>query len=220
MAKASKPKTLKVDYKKLLKELYMPPAKEPAIVDVPAMNFIMVDGTIRPGEIVAESADFQEAMSALYGLVYTLKFMLKGKSDIPDSIIMPLEGLWSFDSKRGDGSDFEIGNREIPWYFTAMIMQPEHIKKEHFLAARDELKAKKNPQGLEKARFERWEEGRSVQILYVGPYADEMPVIERMHKYAADRGHKLRGKHHEIYMGDPRRTKPEKLRTVLRHPLE
>ncbi|NLI98674.1 hypothetical protein GX441_08470 [bacterium] len=220
MTKTRGQKPAKVDCKKLLKELYMPPIKEPTIVDVPEMNFIMIDGIIRPGEKVDESTDFMDAMQTLYGLVYTLKFMLKGKSGIPDSIIMPLEGLWWFDSKKGDGTDFEMGRRDIPWYFTAMIMQPEHIKYEHFLEARDQLKTKKDPPGLLKARFESWEEGRSVQIMHLGPYSEEMPAIEKMHKYAIDKGYKLHGKHHEIYMGDPRRTKPERLKTILRHPIE
>jgi len=215
-----KEKAKKIDYKKVLKRLYQPSAKEPVIVVVPEMNFIMMDGTIHPGESVSESADFGMIMPVLYGMVYTLKFMLKGYPDIPDTVVMPLEGLWWFDSAVGDGSDFEFGNRDIPWYFTAMIMQPEHITKEHFQQAREELKRKKDPQGLERARFEAFKEGKSVQIMHVGPYADEMPAIERMHNYARNQGCELHGKHHEIYMGDPRRTKPEKLKTVLRHPVK
>lgn len=214
MAFSAKPE--KLDYKKLLNHLYQPSAAEPVIVDVPAMNFIMMDGAINPGETPETSADFQMVMPVMYGLVYTLKFMLKGHPDIPDSIVMPLEGLWWTDAEGG----FDMGSAGVPWYFTVMIMQPEHITREHYLAARDALKAKKNPPGLEGARFERWEEGRCVQIMHIGPYADEMPTIQRMHTFAKDQGYKLHGKHHEIYMGDPRRTRPEKLKTVLRHPVK
>jgi hypothetical protein len=209
-------KPAKVDYKKVLKDLYQPSAKEPVIIEVPAMNFVMMDGVINPGEVPETSADFQMVMPVMYGLVYTLKFMLKGASGIPDSIIMPLEGLWWTDPQGG----FEMGKTDVPWYFTVMIMQPEHITREHYLAACEELGKKKNPAGLEKARFERWEEGKSVQIMHIGPYGEEMPTVNLIHKYATDQGYKLRGKHHEIYLGDPRRTKPEKLKTVLRHPIE
>ncbi|MBN2378445.1 GyrI-like domain-containing protein [candidate division WOR-3 bacterium] len=215
-----KKKTAKIDYKKVLAELYRPSAAEPVIIDVPEMNFIMMDGTIHPGEEVGTSRDFQMVMPVLYGMVYTLKFMLKGKGNIPDSVIMPLEGLWWFESARGDSSDFEISKHNAPWRFTAMIMQPEHITRECFLEAREELKRKKDPQGLERARFEVWKEGLSVQIMHIGPYAEEMPVIKQMHDFAIQQGYELHGKHHEIYMGDPRRTKPEKLKTVLRHPVK
>jgi hypothetical protein len=211
-----KSKVKKIDYKKVLAELYQPSAKEPVIIDVPRMNFIMLDGVIYPGETPESSKDFQEVMPVLYGLVYTLKFMLKGKSDIPDSIIMPLEGLWWFD----EGVDFEIGKTDVPLYFTAMIMQPEHITREHYLQARAELKAKKNPSGLSKARFENWKEGKCVQIMHIGTYAEEGSTIERLHNFARERGYKLRGKHHEIYLSDPRRTAPERLKTVLRQPIE
>lgn len=210
-----KSKAKKIDYKKVLKELYQPSAKEPVIIDVPSMNFIMLDGVIYPGQTPETSKDFQEVMGVLYGLVYTLKFMLKGKSDIPDSIIMPLEGLWWTDAQGG----FDMGKTDAPLYFTTMIMQPEHINREHFLAACAELKAKKNPAGLEKARFENWEEGKSVQIMHVGPYAEEASAIARLRSFAKEQGYELRGKHHEIYLSDPRRTKPERLRTVLRHPI-
>jgi hypothetical protein len=209
-------KPVKIDYKKVLKELYQPSASEPVIIEVPAMNFIMMGGVIKPGEIPENSADFQTVMPVMYGLVYTLKFMLKGKSDIPDSIIMPLEGLWWTDAQGG----FDMGKTGTPWYFTVMIMQPEHITREHYLEACQELRRKKNPSGLPKARFESWNEGKCVQIMHVGPYAQEGHTIERLHAYAVAQGYKLRGKHHEIYLGDPRRTKPEKLKTVLRHPIE
>lgn len=208
-------KPAKIDYKKVLKDLYQPSAKEPVIIEVPAMNFIMMDGVINPGETPENSADFQMVMPVMYGLVYTLKFMLKGKSNIPDSIIMPLEGLWWTDAQGG----FDMSKADVPWYFIVMIMQPEHVTREHFLEARNQLKVKKDPPGLEKARFERWEEGKSVQIMHVGSYAEEMSAINLMHKYAADHGYKLRGKHHEIYLGDPRRTEPANLKTVLRHPV-
>ncbi len=99
-------------------------------------------------------------------------------------------------------------------------MQPEPVTKELFAEARELLRAKKNPVMLDKARFEAYEEGPSMQIMHLGPYSAEPATIEKMVAFAAENGYRTRGKHHEIYLGDPRRTKPEKLKTVLRHPIE
>ena len=199
----------KRDYKKELKHLYLPSAKEVVAVDVPAMNFIMVDGRGDPNT----SQEFQDAVEVLYGLSYSAKFMVK-KGGVADFVVPPLEGLWWAD----DMADFTASRRDN-WKWTAMIMQPPYVNEEIFERSREELKRKKDPPGLPKARFESFEEGLCAQIMYIGPFAEEGPTIEMLHAYIARSGHTLRGKHHEIYLSDFRRTAPEKLKTVLRQPM-
>jgi hypothetical protein len=196
---------------KALQELYFPPMDKPVAVDVPAMNFVMVDGVGDPNT----SKDFQEALGALYTVAYTMKFMFKKGSKERSHVVMPLEALWWKD----DMEDFFKADKST-WQWTAMIMQPEFVTEDLYKKAREEAKRKKNPPGLEKLRFERFEEGISAQIMHIGPYSAERPNIEKVHKFIYDSGHKLRGKHHEIYLGDPRRAKPEKFKTVIRQPME
>jgi len=197
----------KLDLKRQLRTLYDAP-REPVLVEVPAMNFLMVDGTGDPN-----GPEYQAAVEALYGLSYALKFMIK-KAGGPDYGVLPLEGLWWAD----DLSDFVKGERSA-WKWTAMIMQPEPVTDELVARAREDLGRKKDLPALPATRFERFEEGLSVQVMHVGPYADEGPVIERLHRFAQDRGYRLRGRHHEIYLGDPRKAAPDKLRTILRQPV-
>jgi hypothetical protein len=200
----------KRDYKKELKHLYLPSAREVVAVDVPAMNFIMIDGTGDPNT----SAEFQDAVEALYGMSYTAKFVVKKKGEV-DFVVPPLEGLWWAD----DIIDFTASRRDN-WKWTAMIMQPPYVDEELFERSREDLKKKKDPPALSKARFETFEEGLSAQIMYIGPFAEEGPTIKRLHAYISEGGHALRGKHHEIYLSDFRRTAPEKLKTVIRQPME
>lgn len=198
------------DMKNEIDVLYSPSAKAPAIVEVPEMSFLMVDGEGDP-----DSQVFQDAVQALYGVAYTIKFTLK-KSGGPEFKVSPLEGLWwSFQ----DSFELNLDARD-DWKWTVMIMQPEHITSEDVTRAVEEVKRKKNPTGIEKLRFERFAEGLSVQIMHIGPYSEERPTIERMHSFALEQGYELRGKHHEIYLGDPRRAKPEKLKTILRQPVK
>ena len=200
----------KLDVKKEYRRLYNPSAKEFSIVDVPEMQFLMVDGAGDPNTSVA----YAEAIEALYAMSYTLKFLSKTTEDI-DYVVMPLEGLWW----TPDIAEFSMEDKSA-WEWTAMIMQPDHITADHVATATEEVREKKDPPALDRVRFEPYREGLAVQILYFGPYADEAPTIERLHQFATDNGHELRGKHHEIYLGDPRRTAPEKLRTVIRQPVE
>lgn len=200
----------KLDFKKELRQFYNPSKKEVTLVDVPPMNFVMVDGQGDPNT----SQAFQEAMEALYGVAYTVKFALKHQGRGPDYTVMPLEGLWWTEA----GEGFHQTNKDL-WHWTVMIMQPEHITEVDIDQAIHTVQAKKNPPALKKLRFERYTEGLSVQIMYLGPYDEEGPTIERLHTFAEDRGYSLRGKHHEIYLSDPRRTKPERLRTILRQPV-
>ena len=198
----------KLDLKKQLKHLYSPSAKKASIVEVPPMNFLMIDGQGHP----TESEEYPIAMQALYGLSYTIKFASKFKLGV-DYVVMALEGLWW----TGDTPDFK--EDEGPWKWTSMIMQPDHITAEFVEQAREELAAKKDPPALDRVRFERFDEGLSAQIMHIGPYSAEAPTIERLHAFIHESGYELRGKHHEIYLGDPRRTAPERLKTVLRQPV-
>ena len=198
----------KIDYKKKLKHLYGPSSKKIVIVEVPPMNYLMVDGEGGPA---VES--YQQAIEALYGLSFTVKFDVK-KGVGPDYTVMPLEGLWWAKDMTAFSSD-----RKDEWQWKMMIMQPDHVTAKHVNAATKQLREKKNPLALDKIRFESYHEGPSVQILHIGPYDDEGPTIAQMHKFIDENGYQLHMKHHEIYLSDPRRSKPEKLKTVLRQPV-
>ncbi|MBN2212392.1 MAG: GyrI-like domain-containing protein [Sedimentisphaerales bacterium] len=200
----------KLDVKKMLSHLYKAMAKKCVIVDVPAMKFLMIDGQGDPNTV----PEFHQAMEALYGTAYTAKFQLKFAKVGPEYVVPPLEGLWWM---KGGGWD---QNRRDLWQWTAMIMQPDHIKDKHVKQAIEELRRKKNPPALDKLRFEKFDEGRCAQVLHIGPYDAEGPTIEKLHTFIGDEGYVLRGKHHEIYMGDPRRTAPEKLKTIIRQPVQ
>jgi hypothetical protein len=202
----------KLDLKKELKNLYKPSAKKPSIVEIPEMNFLMIDGAGNPNT----NPDYQAAVEALYGVSYTLKFASK-KELGKDYVVMPLEGLW-WGTPMGKHEFTEEDKDKFIW--TMMIVQPDFVTTELVEKAIEEVERKKGLQNLDKLRFEAFAEGLSVQIMYFGPYNDEGPTITSMHQFAFDQGYKLRGKHHEIYLSDPRRTAPEKLKTVLRHPIE
>ena len=127
---------------------------------------------------------------------------------------MPLEGLWWITGE----AKFDVEDK-VNWLWTVMIMQPDHITDEHVTESMEQLKVKKDPPGLSKLRFEKYNEGLSVQIMHIGPYSNEGPTIEKLHKFAEENGYKLQKKHHEIYRSDPRRTKTERLKTVIRQPI-
>jgi hypothetical protein len=200
----------KLDLKKEYREFYNPSAKECSVVDVPEMQFLMIDGTGDPNTAQA----YREALEALYAMSYYLKFFSKNAVGI-DYVVMALEGLWWAD----DMADFSMADK-ADWSWTSMIMQPDHITAAHVESAMEEVRHTKNPPALDQMRFEPFREGLSVQIMHIGPYAEEAPTIIRLHEFAAESGYRLRDKHHEIYLGDPRRTAPERLRTVIRQPVE
>jgi hypothetical protein len=183
----------KLDLKKDYRQLYNPSSKKPSIVDVPEMQFLMIDGTGDPNTSVA----YAEAIEALYAMAYTLKFISKMTEDV-DYVVMPLEGLWWTPNM----AEFSMDDKSA-----------------YVAAAADEIQEKKDPPALDRIRYKPYAEGLAVQILYFGPYADEAPTIVRLHRFATDSGYQLRGKHHEIYLSDPRRTAPERLRTVIRQPI-
>jgi hypothetical protein len=200
----------KVDLKKRLKHLYQPTHKAFTVVDVPPLKFLMIDGKGNPNT----SQAFQEAMQALYGMSYTLKFASKKELGI-DYTVMALEGLWWAD----DMEAFSLGAKDT-WYWTVMMLQPDHITPEFVEAARAELARNKDVPALPRLRYETFHEGLSVQIMYFGPYADEGPTIARMHAFIQDNGYTMAGKHHEIYLSDARKVAPEKLKTVIRQPVK
>lgn len=204
-----------LDLRRQYKHLYNPPAKRVEIVDVPPLQFAMVDGLIPAGMGPGESPDFDEALSALYGISYTLKFMFKKRAEDPiDYPVMALEGLWNTAS-----GVFDPTVRE-DWVYTAMIMQPDIITPEVFEEGRAQLLKKHPGPGPARLRLETFHEGRCIQMMHIGPYATEMETIARMDAFATEHGLTFSGRHHEIYMGDPRRAAPEKLKTVLRHPVQ
>jgi hypothetical protein len=204
-----------LDLKKEYKALYLPSAKQVVLIDVPPLQFAMIEGTIEPGASPGTSPSFGDAMQALYGISYTLKFMSKQRKENPiDYPVMALEAQWWVEE-----GNFDIHNPQN-WQWNAMILQPDHISPEMFAEGLKQLRKKKPSPSLDKLRLEKFHEGLCVQILHIGPYADEMRTVEKMDRYAEENGYIMHGKHHEIYLGDPRRAQPEKLRTVLRHPVK
>jgi hypothetical protein len=211
----SKSKIPKLDLRKQYKEFYLPSAKEVVLVDVPEFLFIAVDGAVETGVRPGDSEIFREAMGAMYGVGYSLKFMSKLRSEDPiDFTVMAIEGLWSTES----GAKFDFDWRE-PSLYTLLMMQPDHVTSAMFEQAVADSRAKRPNPALGRIRLERWREGSSVQIMHIGPYADEPATLDKMDSFAEEHGFEFHGHHHEIYIGDPTRSKPENLKTVLRHPV-
>jgi len=198
-----------IDLKKKLKALYSASATKPSLVEVPPLNALMADGAGDPN-----GAAFQEAVGSLYGVAYTLKFMFKKERAI-DYPVMALEGLWDAE----DIADFAAGRRDR-WQWTLFIVLPDVVTGADVKKAIEAVKARAKLPPRSEVRFGTFDEGRAAQIMHVGPYAAEGPTIERLHRFVEEQGLKLRGRHHEIYMGDPRRAAPEKLKTIIRHPVE
>jgi hypothetical protein len=199
----------KLDLKKTLKHLYEPSAKAFAVVEVPPMNFIMIDGHGNPNN----SPEYVESLQALYSAAYTLKFNIKKELAV-DYPVMASEGLWWTDDMR----EFSTARKD-DWKWTMMIMQPEIVTLQLFTQAVEEAAKKKGQPALSRLHLEYFHEGLATQIMYFGSYADEGPTIARLHQSIEESGYVRFGKHHEIYLGDPRRTAPEKLRTVIRQPM-
>ncbi len=199
-----------IDLRRDLKHLYTPSPKEPELVKVPNFKFIMIDGTGNPNN----SQDFQDSIQALYRACYTLKFMMRSEKKV-DYPVMALEGLWWAD----DMDVFMTGARS-EWKWTLMILQPSSVTKTLLKKAVREADKKKGLASLQNLRLEGYQEGLAVQMMHIGTYAGEEPTIRRLHDFARERGLNLRGKHHEIYLSDPQRVKPERMKTVIRQPVE
>jgi len=198
-----------IDLKTMLKPLYAASATTPAIIDVPAMNCLMVDGTGEPG-----GTAFQEAVGTLYSVAYTLKFSFKKEKAI-DYPVMALEGLWHADSM-----DHFLAQKRENWTWTLFIVLPDVVTRKDVTMAVGNVKKKAKFPRLPEVRFEKFKEGKAAQVMHVGPYSTERETIDRLHAFVEEQGYRPRGAHHEIYLGDPRRSKPEKLKTILRQPVE
>ena len=196
---------VKLDLRKLHRECYQVSDKDFQIVCVPRMQFLMIDGCGDP----TKQPQFGQCVEALYCVAYTLKFMLKGQHE--DYVVPPLEGLWWMD----DPHEFSLELKD-QWKWTLMIAQPDFISAQMVEQAMSQAREKKPLALLNEVRLASYEEGLACQILHIGPYENEADVIQRMHAFIHLRGHHLRGKHHEIYMNDPRRLPPDKYKTILR----
>ncbi|MGO4637934.1 GyrI-like domain-containing protein [Mesorhizobium sp. 2RAF45] len=200
----------KIDFKKIMKAFWQPPAGVFSLVDVPKLQFVMIDGKGDPNT----SEEYRHAIEWLYSVSYPLKFMSK-KELGKDYGVAPLEGLWWAE----DMSSFLTGDKDL-WSWTMMIMQPDWIPAEMFEAALEKARAKLG-QPPESLRLQSFHEGLAVQIMHIGPYSAEGPTILRLHEeFLPANGLVESGKHHEIYLGDPRKAAPEKLKTVIRQPVK
>jgi hypothetical protein len=197
----------KMDWKKDLKSLYYPPAG-PVLVEVPPMNYLMLDGHGDPNH----SEHYHAVVEALFSLAYTLKFTIKKSEDL-DYAVFPAEGLWWVSDMR----NFSVDNKEN-WDWTMMIAQPALVTAAWVERARQEALKKKGLALLEQVRFETYTEGCCAQVMHTGPYSAEGPTVDRLHAFIAAQGGALAGNHHEIYLSDVRRTAPDKLKTVIRQP--
>ncbi|GAC43623.1 GyrI-like domain-containing protein [Paenibacillus popilliae] len=202
-----------IDFKKDFKALYQPKST-PSVIDVPEMTFIAIDGKGDPNT----SADYADAVESLYGLSYAIKM---GNKSILEYVVPPLEGFWSVaDDFKGGGAVITDKNKFV---WTMSIRQPDFVTAEVFEAAKSSLAKKKPNLDISKARLEKRTEGLCVQVMHIGSYDDEPATITAMEQYAAENGYAIDinevSRHHEIYLSDPRKVAPEKLKTVIRHPI-
>jgi len=201
---------VKSDIKIERKDLYAPAKGKFAIVDVPALQFLMIDGQGDPNS----AQSYKAALEALYPVSYALKFASKKTLD-KDYVVRPLEGLWWAD----DMSAFRARAKAV-WRWTMMIGQPDWIDQAMVAQAIEVQRKKGASEAIDRLRLETFVEGRCVQTLHVGSYDDEGPVLQRLHEeFLPANGLAMTGKHHEIYLSDARKTVPEKLKTILRQPV-
>ena len=205
------------DYKKEYKTFYLPP-KKPEILSVPPMNFVAVRGKGDPNE---EAGEYKAAMEILYGIAYTIKMSKKGDRQIEgylDHVVPPLEGFWW--QERTVGVDY---GRKADFCWISLIRLPDFVTRADFDWAVQEATRKKKTD-FSKAEFFTYDEGLCVQCMHIGPYDDEPQTVEQMHRFAEQQGYTIEitetRYHHEIYLSDARKTVPEKLRTVIRHPIK
>ena len=198
----------KLDFKASFGPLYFPPTGRVVELKVPRMRFAMVDGLGNPNG----SVEYRESLQALFGVSYTLKFALK-RAAVLDYRVGPLEGLWW----TGPGDRF-VPKSKRGWHWTSLILQPAAVTPRRFRDAVSQLRERHDSPAVPKLRLEDWTEGLAAQTMHVGPYSLEEPTISRVHAFIEAQGGRPAGKHHEIYLGDPRRSAPEKLRTVIRQP--
>jgi hypothetical protein len=215
----------KVDYKLNQKELYQP-SREPGIIDVPKMLFLAVDGQGNPNQ---EGGEYQKAVESLYALTFTIKMSSKGSKALPgyfEYAVPPLEGLWWL----ADDKDMDFYSHKERYQWTSMIRQPEFVTEDVLTWAKDEVRRKKPNVNVEGARLVTFAEGLCVQAMHIGPFDKEPETLARMDAFMLSSGlesdvgalldNGMRRRHHEIYLGDPRKSKPENRKTVLRHPVK
>lgn len=207
---ANSTSTQKVDLKKSLGALYNPRGSAPALVTPPPLQLLAVEGAGDPNT----SASWSDAVGALYSAAYTLKFMLKKSGAAPDFAVMPLEALWWV----AEGEPFSLDDKRN-WLWRALIVVPDFVTRAHVDEALAQARRKKNEPALDNVVFTGCAEGPSAQILHIGPYADEVPTVARLRAFIAEQGYLQMGKHHEIYLSDPQRTAPEKMKTIIRLPV-
>lgn len=208
-ADASTASAEKYDVKRVHRELYAPSARDFAVVEVPPMQYLAIEGHGDPNS----AQEYADAVAALYGVAYALKFRSKRELG-RDLVVAPLEGLW-----RADDPESFVTRDKSAWSWTMLIAQPDWIGEEHVSAAIAAAPKAPRP-ALDRLRLERLHEGASAQVLHIGSYDAEGPTLERLHhEWMPEHGLTFNGDHHEIYLSDARRTAPEKLRTILRQPV-
>jgi len=201
-----------LDLKKTLKHLYKPTNKNVTTVDVAPMQYLMIDGEGNPNT----SERYEQAVQTLYKVSYTIRALCKSEGQV--FTVMPLEGLWEID--RTPSADLKLTDKdkeEFVW--TMMILQPDFVSDAHFNRAVESIRASKDaPALIDEIRLETYHEGTTAQIMHIGSYDDESPNIARIHDFIEESGFTVCGKHHEIYLSDPRKVAPEKLKTIIRQP--
>jgi len=202
----------KIDFKRKLKEFYQPNKNEVVNIEVPEMQFLMIDGIGSPGD----SQEYMDALAVLYPVAFKTKFLSKSKGK--DYVVPPLEGLWWADNM----ADFTEGKRN-KWKWTMMIMQPDWITQDMINEAIVITKEKKPELSnlLPKLRLEKYKEGKVAQIMHIGPYSEEGATVQKVHDFIMKEGGSFNGhdnKYHEIYLSDPRKANPATMKTVIRQP--
>jgi len=198
-----------IDLKKVYKEHYSGKPGVMSAVEIPARPYLMIDGSGDPNT----SEEYRQAVSTLYPLAYGLRAEIK-KASGDGYTVLPLEGLWWVPDMR----DFSVDDKSN-WLWTAMICLPEVFDLERSAEIIAQVAVDKKLEFGGRARVAEFEEGLAAQVMYLGPYADEGPTIAALHDFIAEQGKALVGKHHEIYLSDPRKTDPAKLKTIIRQPM-
>lgn len=198
-----------IDLKKVYRDLYSARAGKPALVEVPPLAYLMIDGAGDPNT----SSEYVEAVGAIYPIAYAVRAAIKEATGDAYTV-MPMQGLWW-----ADDMDRFSPDRKGDWKWTMMIAVPDLATRVLADTAIAETTAKKGLAAGNRVRFELFDEGRSAQVMHIGPYSAEAPTIAMLHEYITDQGMSLRGLHHEIYLGDPRKTAPDKLKTIIRQPV-
>ncbi|MEI8229946.1 MAG: GyrI-like domain-containing protein [Candidatus Peregrinibacteria bacterium] len=211
------------EFLKFMKGIYAPSRKEPEVLRLPAMRFLMIDG-----QGVPASKMFQDSVQALYSLLFQLKMGMKfGKIRKPDGWfdfkVPPLEGLWWTNKdvvrSRWKATQAFAPDDLISGHWTLMMLVPPFIPSETIKEAMEQASVKKPSLPITEIRCEEFTEGEAVQMMHIGPYSTEPETVRKLVEFAEQKGCRFTGKHHEVYLSDPRRTQGEKLRTILRYPL-